>query len=101
MLPYPDTVERGVFATRAPRRPNAIGISVVVLERIEGNVLHVVYVGMLDGTPLRDIKPYVDAFVGETPLRSFWIVRTQHDRADGGADNLFHESDNTSTRSGV
>jgi len=101
VVPYLDTVERGVFATRAPRRPNAIGISVVVLERIEGNVLHVANVDMLDGTPLLDIKPYVDAFVGDTPLRSGWIGQAQHDRADGRADGRFHEDDDTSTGSGV
>lgn len=51
--------ERGVFATRAPRRPNAIGLSVVRLVRREGTVLHVEGLDVLDGTPLFDIKPCV------------------------------------------
>ncbi|MHC4218147.1 MAG: tRNA (N6-threonylcarbamoyladenosine(37)-N6)-methyltransferase TrmO [Planctomycetota bacterium] len=48
---------RGLFATRAPRRPNPIGITVVKLDRVEGTRLHVSGVDMLDGTPLLDIKP--------------------------------------------
>ena len=56
--PYMDAVERGLFATRAPCRPNPIGISCVRLLRVEGCQLHVADVDMLDGTPLLDIKPY-------------------------------------------
>jgi tRNA-Thr(GGU) m(6)t(6)A37 methyltransferase TsaA len=59
VIPFADTVERGLFATRAPRRPNAIGVSVVKLERIEGNNLHIRGIDMVDGTPLLDIKPCV------------------------------------------
>ncbi len=59
VIPFADTVERGLFATRAPRRPNAIGVSVVKLERIEGANLHIRGVDMVDGTPLLDIKPCV------------------------------------------
>ncbi len=51
--------KRGVFATRSPHRPNPLGLSVVVLERVDGRVLHVRGVDMVDGTPLLDIKPYV------------------------------------------
>lgn len=53
-----DGVERGVFATRSPHRPNPLGLSVVKLLRREGNRLFVEGVDMLDGTPLLDIKPY-------------------------------------------
>ncbi|MHC4080497.1 MAG: tRNA (N6-threonylcarbamoyladenosine(37)-N6)-methyltransferase TrmO [Planctomycetota bacterium] len=49
---------RGLFASRAPNRPNPIGLTVVKLDRVEGNCLHVAGVDMLDGTPLLDIKPY-------------------------------------------
>lgn len=62
VLPFRDTREHGVFATRAPRRPNAIGFSVVRLLRREGNVLHVAGIDVIDGTPLLDIKPYVPRF---------------------------------------
>jgi tRNA (adenine37-N6)-methyltransferase len=52
-------VKRGLFATRSPHRPNPIGISVVRLERVEGLVLHVTDVDLVDGTPVLDLKPYV------------------------------------------
>jgi len=53
---------RGVFALRSPRRPNPIGVTVVRIEAVEGNVLHVTGLDALDGTPLLDIKPYVPLF---------------------------------------
>lgn len=60
--PFLDDAERGVFATRAPCRPNAIGLSIVRLVRRDGNVLHVDGLDVLDGTPLLDIKPYTARF---------------------------------------
>ncbi len=57
-----DDTLSGVFATRAPRRPNPIGISVVRLVKIEKNILHIKDVDIVDGTPLLDIKPYVPEF---------------------------------------
>ncbi|MBN1337390.1 MAG: tRNA (N6-threonylcarbamoyladenosine(37)-N6)-methyltransferase TrmO [Deltaproteobacteria bacterium] len=62
VVPFLDDVSRGVFATRAPRRPNALGQSVVRLREVRGCVLHVENVDMLDGTPLLDIKPYAPVF---------------------------------------
>jgi tRNA-Thr(GGU) m(6)t(6)A37 methyltransferase TsaA len=59
VLPPRSTKKRGVFATRSPHRPNPIGMSVVQLERVEGRVLHVRGLDMLDQTPVLDIKPYV------------------------------------------
>ena len=59
VTPYLDTVPRGLFATRAPNRPNPIGISLVRLVRIEGRHLHVENIDVIDGTPLLDIKPHV------------------------------------------
>ena len=59
VLPPRSDKRRGVFATRAPHRPNPLGLSVVKLERVEGLVLHVSALDMLDGTPVLDIKPYV------------------------------------------
>ena len=53
-----DTI-RGVFATRAPRRPNQIGMSIVKLESVVDNILHISNVDIVDGTPILDIKPYV------------------------------------------
>ena len=60
--PFLDDCMRGLFATRAPRRPNPIGLSVVKLLRRQGNILHVANIDVVDGTPLLDIKPSVPAF---------------------------------------
>jgi len=62
--PFLQDIERGVFATRFPHRPNAIGLSVVELVARRGNFLDVKNVDILDGTPLLDIKPYIDKFDG-------------------------------------
>ncbi len=60
--PFMDENLRGIFSTRAPKRPNPIGISVVRLVKIEGAVLQIEDVDIVDGTPLLDIKPYVPEF---------------------------------------
>ena len=70
--PFLDNKQRGLFATRAPARPNPIGLSRVRLERIEGDTLHVLDVDMLDGTPLLDIKPFVADFDLRTDTLSGW-----------------------------
>ena len=74
VVPFLDTRERGVFATRAPRRPNPVGVSVVRLQRIQENELFVVDLDMLDGTPLLDIKPHVPDFSSEDPVRIGWLA---------------------------
>lgn len=71
--PYLDSHPRGVFATRSPSRPNPIGISVVRLVRIEGPVLHIQDIDIVDGTPLLDIKPYVPEFDVNEPVRIGWL----------------------------
>ena len=60
--PYMEDKIRGVFATRAPRRPNQIGMSIVRLDKIEDSILHISNVDIIDGTPLLDIKPFVPGF---------------------------------------
>jgi tRNA-Thr(GGU) m(6)t(6)A37 methyltransferase TsaA len=70
--PFLQDVERGVFATRAPCRPNAVGLSIVELVRREGNVLHLDGVDILDGTPLLDIKPYTAKFDRFETARNGW-----------------------------
>ena len=60
--PFLQDIEHGIFATRARCRPNAIGLSVVELEKIEGRILHINGVDILDGTPVLDIKPYTAKF---------------------------------------
>jgi len=73
--PYMDDEFHGIFATRAPPRPNPIGISVVRLVRVEGNRLHVSDVDIVDGTPLLDIKPYVPEFDVRDVDRIGWLER--------------------------
>lgn len=73
VTPFMDTVGRGLFSTRAPCRPNPIGISAVRLVKIEGGILHVEDVDILDGTPLLDIKPYVPRFDHYDVARIGWL----------------------------
>ena len=70
--PPTDTRPHGVFATRSPRRPNPIGLTVVELRRRDGLNLHVRGVDMLDGTPVLDIKPYLSSIPVEH-LRRGWL----------------------------
>jgi len=70
--PFLQDVERGVFATRAPNRPNAIGLSIVELVRREGNILYLDSVDILDDTPLLDIKPYTAKFDLVETHRNGW-----------------------------
>lgn len=72
VVPYLDDVPRGVFATRAPRRPNPIGLSLVRLVERRGAELHVEDLDVLDGTPLLDIKPYVEGFDLRLGTRGGW-----------------------------
>ncbi len=73
VIPFLDTVPRGLFATRAPRRPNPLGLSIVKLTGIEGHVLHIEDVDLVDGTPLLDIKPYVPAFDIVAEATGGWV----------------------------
>lgn len=59
LIPFMDDKPHGVFSTRAPKRPNAIGFSVVKLNKIEENLVYVENIDVLDGTPLIDIKPLI------------------------------------------
>jgi tRNA (adenine37-N6)-methyltransferase len=74
VTPYLDDTPRGLFATRAPKRPNPIGLSVVELVSVVANVVTVRGIDVLDGTPLLDIKPYAPAFDAPAgPVRSGWL----------------------------
>lgn len=76
--PIMDNRLRGFFATRAPRRPNQIGLSVVKFILRRGNILFVNGIDVIDGTPLLDIKPYVPDFNSGEEVRTCWIAgRTQ------------------------
>jgi len=71
-----DDRSHGVFATRSPRRPNPIGLTVVQLLRRDGRALHVRGVDMLDGTPILDIKPYLSSVPAEE-LRRGWLAEAE------------------------
>lgn len=88
VVPYRDTRERGLFATRSPGRPNPIGMSTVRLVGREGNVLKVLDVDVLDDTPLLDIKPYVPEFDAYTSARAGWFEHSGSGRTH--ADGRFH-----------
>ncbi|RLG43468.1 MAG: tRNA (N6-threonylcarbamoyladenosine(37)-N6)-methyltransferase TrmO [Thermoproteota archaeon] len=75
VIPYMDDEPRGVFATRAPARPNPIGISIVKLIKIEKNKLYVEDIDIVDGTPLLDIKPYVPEFDYRPKVRIGWLEK--------------------------
>ncbi len=87
VIPYRDVVERGLFATRAPSRPNPIGLSVVRLQKVNetSGILKVLDVDMLEGTPLLDIKPYVPRFDCYPDSKAGWLDQRGSDQnfADG------------------
>jgi tRNA-Thr(GGU) m(6)t(6)A37 methyltransferase TsaA len=91
VTPYRDTRAHGLFATRAPGRPNPIGLSAVRLVRRDGRVLHVADLDVLDATPLLDIKPYVPEFDAHPGSRAGWLEACGADRRT--ADGRFHEAD--------
>jgi tRNA-Thr(GGU) m(6)t(6)A37 methyltransferase TsaA len=87
--PFLDDQERGVFATRAPHRPNGIGMSVVKLLNIDGNRLQIKNIDVLDGTPLLDIKPYVPGFDQPEITRVGWLETKRGDIKGKLADDRF------------
>jgi tRNA-Thr(GGU) m(6)t(6)A37 methyltransferase TsaA len=74
-----DHRSHGVFATRSPRRPNPIGLTVVGLVRREDGCLHVRGLDMLDGTPILDIKPYMSS-IPQEKLRRGWLAQAETER---------------------
>jgi tRNA-Thr(GGU) m(6)t(6)A37 methyltransferase TsaA len=87
--PFLDNEQRGVFATRAPRRPNPVGLSVVKLIRIEGPVLYIEDVDIVDGTPLLDLKPYVPLFDSRLDVKTGWLAERGNDVFSARADERF------------
>jgi tRNA-Thr(GGU) m(6)t(6)A37 methyltransferase TsaA len=86
VTPFLDTTKRGVLATRSPKRPNPIGLSIVKLNHRADNILYVENIDILDGTPLLDIKPYVPEFDEQTVERLGWLEdakgKVKHKRSD-------------------
>ena len=89
--PYMDNEMRGVFAMRGPSRPNPIGISVVRLVKIEGTVLYIQDIDIVDGTPLLDIKPYVPKFDIRQIERIGWLESNVHKLSQSKDDGRFAE----------
>ncbi|MFZ5905887.1 MAG: tRNA (N6-threonylcarbamoyladenosine(37)-N6)-methyltransferase TrmO [Nitrospirota bacterium] len=90
--PFLDDTEHGVFATRAPKRPNPIGISVVRLRRVEGRVLHIENVDIMNRTPLLDIKPYIPAIDAFRTKRIGWLARKTKRFGQAKSDRRFQPS---------
>ena len=92
VIPYRDTVERGLFATRAPSRPNPIGISSVELLSVDitTGILRMMNIDFLNGTPILDIKPYASKFDTFTDIRNGWLDKGLSTRT---ADNRFNNNE--------
>lgn len=87
--PFLEDIEHGIFAIRGPNRPNAIGCSIVTNIRIEGNIIHIGNVDMLDGTPVLDIKPYVHEFDSRSNTRNGWLDKNVKRSKTIRSDNRF------------
>lgn len=85
--PFLSDTEKGIFAIRAPSRPNSIGLSIVRLQKIEQNMIYIQDLDIIDGTPLLDIKPWVGEFDRRENIRTGWLEnnvdKLDHTRDDG------------------
>jgi tRNA-Thr(GGU) m(6)t(6)A37 methyltransferase TsaA len=95
--PFMDEGTHGVFAMRAPARPNAIGISAVRLVEVKGCTLHIEDVDIVDGTPLLDIKPYVPDFDWRAAERIGWLSEKSHNVRQKRSDSRFAPEENESS----
>lgn len=89
VIPFLDKNPRGLFATRAPKRPNPIGISVVKIERIENNVIHISNIDMVNNTPLLDIKPFIPDFDNPEKVKTGWFAKVSSNFPKQKSDNRF------------
>ncbi|MGB9441976.1 MAG: tRNA (N6-threonylcarbamoyladenosine(37)-N6)-methyltransferase TrmO [Desulfobacterales bacterium] len=89
--PFLDTEFHGLFSTRAPSRPNSIGLSIVRLTGIKENILRVKNIDVLDGTPLLDIKPYVPGFDICKVNKIGWMEKKIKNLAEAQDDGRFAE----------
>ncbi len=90
--PFMDNQTHGVFSTRAPSRPNPIGISIVRLLKIKGNILYVQDIDIVDGTPLLDIKPYVPEFNIRKVEKIGWLEKNIHKLSTSKDDGRFQNN---------
>jgi len=92
VVPFNDksNTPRGVFATRTPMHPNSIGLSVVELVSVEDNIVTIKGIDVLDGTPLLDIKPYIENFDKvEGEVKSGWMKSSQEEVSQKKSDDRF------------
>ena len=89
VIPFMDTLERGIFATRSPSRPSRLGMSIVRLLEVNGNCLKIRGADMLDGTPLIDIKPYIQAFDCPDNPSCGWMSGSREDVRNKRSDDRF------------
>ncbi len=90
--PFLDDREHGVFATRAPKRPNAIGFSVLEVAGVEETAVRVRNIDVLDGTPVLDIKPYVPRFDVWPAQRIGWFEGRDENAASFRSDSTYTSS---------
>jgi len=89
VTPFMDTTPRGVFSTRSPLRPNHIGLSIVELVGVEKNLIKVRGIDILNGTPLLDIKPYIEQFDAVQNSLSGWMKGSTADVEKKRSDKRF------------
>jgi tRNA (adenine37-N6)-methyltransferase len=89
VTPFMDKQKRGVFSTRSPLRPNHIGLSIVQLKKVEDNKIFIEGVDVLDGTPLLDIKPYIENFDAVKNSLSGWMQASGEEVNSKRSDNRF------------
>lgn len=90
VIPFLDNSPRGVFATRAPVRPNPIGLSIVEIEKIVKNIIYIKKIDVLDATPLLDIKPFIPAIgIPTGTVRTGWLENLSKNFTGKLADNRF------------
>jgi tRNA (adenine37-N6)-methyltransferase len=93
--PFYDDNIHGIFSVRAPARPNNIGLSIVQLERVEKNILHIRNVDMINNTPVLDIKPFVPDFDNRFNCRIGWLEgKIQQDPHKKSDDRFIENDDN-------
>jgi tRNA (adenine37-N6)-methyltransferase len=90
-IPFLDETPRGIFATRSPKRPNPIGLSVVRLTGINGTILSIEDVDVMDGTPLLDIKPFIPILDNRKTDRIGWYAGKVHKASNMRADGRFSD----------
>lgn len=94
VIPFLDNQPHGLFATRAPRRPNPIGLSLLQITAVEGCQIMVSGLDILDGTPLLDIKPYIPQFEDPQNIRNGWLGERGDQVKSRKSDHRFLKSDN-------